>query len=464
MNKKGFVLSTYVYILLVFFLLLLGTMLTVLNNSKLLSNKLKEQSGSTSGLLDNEYSFILLGDKEIIIPKDSKYEEPGYIAKTTKGVDISTHVSVIGNIDTSVTNEYTLTYKITYNGISKVLKRIVNVIDNVASNYIESLYKLKRVGNGLVQTTVEYNGVSYNAGLRYTGTNDAVKNQVYFNCEPIDGTNAYGTENYDYANDCEIWRIIGVFEVEDENGDKAQKLKIINTNSTFQASWDSSDSTINSGKGINQWGESGEYKGADLMQLLNGYYINKPNSECKYNTAKGQSGFAKTCAKESLVAAKMKPLTNVALGMATSVVWDTYAVNSPNSGSAESTYASSAYLQEKGISTQLTGSSVCISTGGDYCNDGITRTTSWIGLVGLMSVSDIEYANGWLYKGTANYPWTISPVTSVSYAYFLLISNSSSVSFTDAYGARGVWPALYLDSNVQIIGGNGDTTPYKLKI
>ena len=32
--------------------------------------------------------------------------------------------------------------------------------------------------------------------------------------------------------------------------------------------WDTSASTVNSGYGYNQWGENGDYKGADLMKLL----------------------------------------------------------------------------------------------------------------------------------------------------------------------------------------------------
>ena len=43
MKKNGFVMSTYVYMLLVFFLLVILSMLAVLNNSRLLSNKLKEK-------------------------------------------------------------------------------------------------------------------------------------------------------------------------------------------------------------------------------------------------------------------------------------------------------------------------------------------------------------------------------------------------------------------------------------
>ena len=44
MKKNAFIMSTYVYILLVFFLLLLGTMLVVLNNTRLLANKIKENT------------------------------------------------------------------------------------------------------------------------------------------------------------------------------------------------------------------------------------------------------------------------------------------------------------------------------------------------------------------------------------------------------------------------------------
>ena len=53
-----------IYILLVFFLLLLGTMLVVLNNTRLLANKIKE---NTDGNID--FNLVLKGDKEIFIEK-----------------------------------------------------------------------------------------------------------------------------------------------------------------------------------------------------------------------------------------------------------------------------------------------------------------------------------------------------------------------------------------------------------
>ena len=42
-SKKGFIMSTYVYVILVFFLLLLGTLLIVMNNTKLISNFLRQE-------------------------------------------------------------------------------------------------------------------------------------------------------------------------------------------------------------------------------------------------------------------------------------------------------------------------------------------------------------------------------------------------------------------------------------
>ena len=328
--------------------------------------------------------------------------------------------------------------------------------------------------NGLVQTTATYNGTDYDAGIRYAGPltgDNAVKNQVYFNCEPTDGINAYGSENYNYKDNCEIWRIIGVFKTKSNESDTegTPRIKIINTSSTFKASWDSSASETNTGNGINQWGASGDYAGADLMQLLNGYYIEKNDStiasankkECKYCNGSGQETCSQTCdtTDAPLSSKNMKPLTSIALGMIDDAVWDTYAVKYPSGGTANSSWAPTAYLEEKGISTQYTGISECSS-----CSDGVTRTTSWKGLIGLMSVSDITYANGWLYNSSI-YPWSIAPLSISFDARSVWLSNSSRASSDAAFYANGVWPATYLASNVQIIGGDGtDGNAYRLSV
>lgn len=195
------------------------------------------------------------------------------------------------------------------------------------------------------------------------------------------------------------------------------------------------------------------------MQLLNGYYIEKNDSkisslskkECEYNNNNGQEGFEQTCDTiyAPLSDLKMKPLTSKALEMIDKAIWYTYAVKRPSSGSANSSWASIAYLEENGISKQYTGISEC--TG---CSDGVIRTTSWKGLIGLMSISDMTYANGWLYNEII-YPWTITPASDSSFSSGVWNSGALNAYKDNAYFDYGVWPATYLVPDVQIVGGNG---------
>ena len=336
------------------------------------------------------------------------------------------------------------------------------------------------LNNGLQRTSATYTNdsneeITIDAGIRYVGPltgDNAVKNQVYFNCEETDGTNEYGSEDYKYNEACEIWRIIGVFEVEDGSGNTDNRIKIINTNSTFSASWDSSVNQINSGLGINQWGPSGEYLGADLMQLLNGYYIEKNNAEilpsnkkeCKYNKESGQSGFSETCdtIEKPLSSVNMKPLTTTALSMIDEALWYTYALEyDVRNSKLDST---TVYLQERGMSKKYTGCASVEETITTECTkDNVTRNNKWIGLVGLMSASDVIYANTWLSDKSFS-AWTITPSNSVftSHPGYVLKSKPSDA----ASSLNGIiWPATYLSPNVQIIGGDGsEGNAFKLKL
>ena len=75
-----------------------------------------------------------------------------------------------------------------------------------------------------------------------------------------------------------MWRVIGIFNTTDADGNYAKRIKLIRDKSLYQdlntyLSWDSSDSSINAGTGVNEWSQ------ADLMKLLNeGYENNAPNS------------------------------------------------------------------------------------------------------------------------------------------------------------------------------------------
>lgn len=455
MKKNGFVMSTYVYMLLVFFLLLLATMLTVLNNTKLLSNKLRNDTELSSGLLDKNFSFVLLGDKEVTIFKDDEYEDAGYVAKTNNGKDLKENVKITGEVDNTEVGDYTITYKLTYNGISKELKRIVTVVDDF-TYYINSILDIEK-GNTdhLQKTTATYNGITYDAGIRYTGDNP--NNYVLFNCD--DDSN---------VSTCETWRIIGVFDVDNGNGTIEKRVKIINTASTFKASWDSSTGTVNDGWGVNQWFPSTktdgtQYEGADLYRLLNGFYIGKSDT-CTYCNGENQGTCSNTCTKDSLISANMKPLTNSAKNLISNAKWYTYGLSLSDLGAyVTSTDAGEAYLQEMGISKEYTGKECSSGTG---CNDTVNRTTSGSALIGLMSASDIGYANGWLYDDARNLnPWLITPYVNSSTSRDVWCADIECIIAVPAYYSFEVFAATYLKSNVKKIGGTGTKRdPYKLTI
>ena len=73
-SNKGFVMSTYVYILLTFFLLILVTMLLVLNNSKLISNKIKNQANDLYSGIEYVKKFPYTGSyQEFEVPYTGRY-------------------------------------------------------------------------------------------------------------------------------------------------------------------------------------------------------------------------------------------------------------------------------------------------------------------------------------------------------------------------------------------------------
>ena len=126
-NNKGFVLSTYVYMLLVFFLLMLTVMLSVLGNSKLLANKMKEGLSKILGANGGTISIILKGNKEDYTFLGSEYEDPGYVAKSSDGENLEADIS--SNVDTSKLGTYKITYTVKKFGKSASVERIVSIID-----------------------------------------------------------------------------------------------------------------------------------------------------------------------------------------------------------------------------------------------------------------------------------------------------------------------------------------------
>ena len=429
MKKNGFIMSTYVYILLVFFLLLLGTMLVVLNNTRLLANKIKE---NTDGNID--FNLILKGDKEIILKKDSEYIEPGYIATTFDGKKLD--VNVMGEVNVNKLGEYDIIYIAEYKGVEKKIRRKVIVAENVAENlvtYITNLYNNEetRIENGLKKDNTP------DENMRYYGSNP--NNYVSFNNE--------------------LWRIIGVF---------GNNVKLVRKDSLGKLSWDSSASGINRGLGINQWGESknahgNEYAGADLKNYLNTMYYGGTNVTCYGIDNNGTT----TCPTNKLNT-ESKTLID-------KHTWNTGAIEW---GKRTDTLAF--YSAERG--TKII--EICYGIDNDYCDDMIVRTTEWTGYVALPYVTDWAYAssesvcetnmqkqdssnnficknNNWMQRSTM--AWYLSPQYGQGSNVFVVV-DKGNLGTGYAYASLSVFPTIYLKSNVLIESGNGTSSnPYILK-
>ena len=282
------------------------------------------------------------------------------------------------------------------------------------------------------------------AELAYDNTTD--NNLRYIGSNP---------NNYVQFNN-ELWRIIGVFNnIDDGTGTKETRLKIIRNEPIGEYSWDNKASGTGSSTsefGSNDWSDSA------LQIVLNeGAYWNRTSGECPY----GGSGATTSCDFTNT------GLTEEAKTMISDAKW------SLGGSSSSSNIPSSFYTSERGTDV--------------YTN----RPTEWTGKIGLMYASDYGYAtsggsstdretclntallnwydyddcfnNDWLYN-SSNTQWTLTPRSSNSYTVFI-VTSTGSVRYTYSNVSHAVSPALYLNSNVKISGGEGTIdSPYQLSL
>ena len=330
------------------------------------------------------------------------------------------------------------------------------------ADYITNLY------TNAEKTTVTNNSIKYNyassvslmndrlggttssldgGNIRYYGASP--NNYIYFNCETYPDTN------------CELWRIIGVFN---------NQVKIMRNESIGTYSWDTSASTVGTGKGVNEWSQ------ADLMKLLNpGHDSESVGGSLYYNSSSG------TCYSDSSNKTKSCDFTTTGIkndttrNMIASVSWNTGGHNTPD------IYSNEIYEKERSTTTVSSPS------------DGITRTTSWTGKIALPYPSDYGYAtdlskcsqtlihysistnsyacrtNDWMYKvlPANDAIYFLTPNTGyANLAFFVDPSGSVSIlpsSYFGVFDAYGVTPTLFLDSTLSIVDNTTGTidNPYK---
>ena len=285
------------------------------------------------------------------------------------------------------------------------------------------------------------------------------------------------------------WRILGVFD---------SQIKLIRNESIGDYSWDTSASSINSGWGINQWGESGTYTGADLMKLLNPGFDDNLAEDSSGNEITGtyannslywnkQSG---NCYDSSKNAYTTCDFSTTGLNESAKNMIDKHTWNLGSQGENDVyTNGNGLGLVSKFYEYERSNNNGKICTSGNYCNDTVNRTTSWEGYVGLMSPSDYGYAvggevrdtclnlnltyggyntnncysNDWLFNST--YQWTMSPLAYSSRAgrVFYVDSGGSVVDYSVCNGYV-VRPALFLIPSIEISGEGTPTDPYTLSL
>ena len=87
---------------------------------RIVNVKSKEKIGIT---------FNLIGNSEITLLVDTKYNEPGFNATGTDGKDYKSSVTVSGSVNTSKVGKYTITYRLKVGSIDKTLTRTINVVN-----------------------------------------------------------------------------------------------------------------------------------------------------------------------------------------------------------------------------------------------------------------------------------------------------------------------------------------------
>ena len=345
--------------------------------------------------------------------------------------------------------------------------KCIGTNDNLNCTKTESL---KLPANAVLYIEYLYNNEETRTsnGLKKDNTED--ENIRYYGSDP---------NNYVRFNN-ELWRIIGVFE---------NNVKLVRSESLGNLSWDSSESSVNDGWGVNQWGESTHedgsyYEGADLQVYLNKMYYGGDTTITCYG---GINNKTTTCPTNTL--------DNTAKSLIDNHTWNTGAPNdSKLYDSTPGLYDTVPfYKAERGKETGK------ICNGRDYCNDTVTRKTEWTGYIGLPYVTDWAYASGenicetnmnegyyagasspdeafanavcknnnWMNYGSTynDTTWFMSPranPNNASHVWF--VYGAGAAEYGSAARSRAVAPSIYLKSNALIESGNGTSSnPYILK-
>ena len=400
-------------------------------------------------------------DEGLDIELGSKRTDSGtYQTTIDAGEEHKYEVSIRNNSSSSVTVVIGVssgTGSVTLSSDMKMVPQSELKLKPTLASVITNLY------NNSTKTAVPNNSITY----QYDTTNNLMKdtagniryygaspnNYVYFNCDSYPSTN------------CELWRIIGVFD---------GKIKLIRNKTIDLYSWDNKNKSTGAetAYGKNDWTT------ARLMKLLNPstYYTTDANDNGKgqslyWNATSGAcySGQNNATISCNFTSTGIKDTTRNMIAETTWNLggWDTSEI-----------FSNEMYEKERGTTTVSNSS------------DGITRATTWTGKIALPYPSDYGYAtdlskcsqtlfnynsgtdsyacrsNDWMYSiitnSGINDGWLLTPYSGYAYMAFG-VHSSDYVNGYGVYTAFMVAPVLYLGSDQDIVSGDGSqSNPYQL--
>ena len=405
-------------------------------------------------------------DEGLDIELGSKRTDSGtYQTTIDAGEEHKYEVSIRNNSSSSVTVVIGVssgTGSVTLSSDMKMVPQSELKLKPTLASVITNLY------NNSTKTAVPNNSITY----QYDTTNNLMKdtagniryygaspnNYVYFNCDSYPSTN------------CELWRIIGVFD---------GKIKLIRNKTIDLYSWDNKNKSTGAetAYGKNDWTT------ARLMKLLNPstYYTTDANDNGKgqslyWNATSGAcySGQNNATISCNFTSTGIKDTTRNMIAETTWNLggWDTSEI-----------FSNEMYEKERGTTTVSNPS------------DGITRATTWTGKIALPYPSDYGFAtdlskcsqtlfnydsstdsyacrsNDWMYSIITNsgrkYGWLLTPDSGNAY-YAFHVNLAGYVNYYNyfsyyVYDASGVAPVLYLGSDQDIVAGDGlQSNPYQL--
>ena len=269
---------------------------------------------------------------------------------------------------------------------------------------------------------------------------------------PDENIRYYGSDPNNYVRfNNELWRIIGVF---------GNNVKLVRSEKLGELSWDSSASSVNNGRGVNEWSQS------DLKNYLNTMYYGGTSVTC-YNRQNNQTT---TCPTNKLDETSKSLIDNH--------IWNTGAINWGDvyDSTTELFDTVEFYNAERGS----VNGKICSSS--NNCNDTVERTITWTGYVGLPYITDYAYAssendcntkidksstykcknNNWMHYGQDT--WMLSPDANPDFARAVWGVYGGDVNSYGAALPLSAFPTIYLKSNILIESGNGTSSnPYILK-